>query len=129
MDMNSYVVVAGASVTGLGMVTVAGLAGWRGWLQLKRQELDQGHPAPSGRLHVRVLHPRRIRTVVVHRDDDLPRGAAHGHTHRTTPVQDGVGHHLTHQQLQDLASVLVQRRPALITSPVPDLTHRGQHRR
>ena len=30
-----------ASLAGLGMVTSAGLAGWRGWLQLKRSELDR----------------------------------------------------------------------------------------
>ena len=30
-----------ASLAGLGMVVSAGLAGWRGWLQLKRTELDQ----------------------------------------------------------------------------------------
>lgn len=33
--------VSAASLAGLGMVTSAGLAGWRGWLQLKRTELDQ----------------------------------------------------------------------------------------
>ena len=44
MDTNAYLVLASASITGLGMVTAAGLAGWRGWLQLKRQELDHSHP-------------------------------------------------------------------------------------
>jgi hypothetical protein len=43
MDFNSYLVVAGASVTGLGMITTALMTGWRGWLQLKRQELDHQH--------------------------------------------------------------------------------------
>lgn len=40
-----------AAVTGLAMVTGAGLVGWRGWLRLKRLELDQLHPqrpAPTG---------------------------------------------------------------------------------
>jgi hypothetical protein len=52
-DPNFYLVMAAASLTGLGMVTTAGLAGWRGWLQLKRQELsaaaggDLTRPAPS----------------------------------------------------------------------------------
>ncbi|WP_425230132.1 hypothetical protein [Sphingomonas sp.] len=30
-----------AALGGLAMVTSAGLAGWRGWLQLKRTELEQ----------------------------------------------------------------------------------------
>jgi hypothetical protein len=47
MDVNSYMVLAGASVTGLGMVTVAALTGWQGWLQLKRQELARDR-ADSG---------------------------------------------------------------------------------
>lgn len=46
MDVNSYTIIASASVTGLGMVTLAGLSGWRGWLQLKRQELDRDRAAP-----------------------------------------------------------------------------------
>ena len=38
-----------ASLAGLGMITTAGLAGWRGWLQLKRTELDQYQaPSPAG---------------------------------------------------------------------------------
>lgn len=52
-DPNLYLVMASAGLAGLGMVTAAGLAGWRGWLQLKSQELHAGHgadfsqPAPS----------------------------------------------------------------------------------
>jgi len=52
-DPNFYLVMATAGLTGLGMVTAAGLAGWRGWLSLKRQELSLAHagdshqPAPS----------------------------------------------------------------------------------
>ncbi|SEM44230.1 hypothetical protein SAMN05192583_0227 [Sphingomonas gellani] len=45
MDVNTYIVVASAGLAGLGMVTVAGLNGWRGWLQLKRQEMDHLHAA------------------------------------------------------------------------------------
>jgi hypothetical protein len=37
--------VAGTSLAGLGMVVSAGLAGWRGWLQLKRTELEQDRAA------------------------------------------------------------------------------------
>lgn len=38
-DPNSTVILATAGLTGLAMVTAAGLAGWRGWLTLKQQEL------------------------------------------------------------------------------------------
>ncbi|ODP36374.1 hypothetical protein [Sphingomonas turrisvirgatae] len=41
-DPNFYLVMSAAGLAGLGMVTAAGLAGWRGWLQLKRQELHAG---------------------------------------------------------------------------------------
>lgn len=52
-DPNFYLVMATAALAGLGMVTAAGLAGWRGWLALKRQELSLAHagdghqPAPT----------------------------------------------------------------------------------
>lgn len=51
-DPNFYLVMASAGLAGLGMVTAAGLAGWRGWLQLKSQELklhepDVTPPAPT----------------------------------------------------------------------------------
>ncbi len=39
--------VVAAALTGLGMVVSAGLAGWRGWLQLKRSELDHVGHAPA----------------------------------------------------------------------------------
>lgn len=42
-DPNFYMVMALATLAGLGMVTGAGLAGWRGWLALKRQELSLVH--------------------------------------------------------------------------------------
>ena len=45
-DPNFYITMASAGLAGLGMVTVAGLAGWRGWLALKQQEL---HVAGAGR--------------------------------------------------------------------------------
>ena len=44
-DPYLYVTVSGAALAGLGMVVSAGLAGWRGWLQLKAHELDRGTPA------------------------------------------------------------------------------------
>lgn len=40
-DPNSYLILASAGLAGLGMVTSAGLAGWRGWLSLRRAELDR----------------------------------------------------------------------------------------
>lgn len=39
-DPNLYITVASAGLAGLGMVTAASLAGWRGWLQLKREQLE-----------------------------------------------------------------------------------------
>jgi len=42
-DINLYLTVATSGLLGLGMVTTAGLSGWRGWLQLKQQELGDRH--------------------------------------------------------------------------------------
>ncbi len=39
-DPNFYLVMAAAALAGLAMTTAAMLAGWRGWLSLKRQELS-----------------------------------------------------------------------------------------
>ena len=39
-DPNSYLTLASAGLVGLGMVTMAALNGWRGWLALKAQELN-----------------------------------------------------------------------------------------
>ena len=51
-DPNLYFVIASASLAGLGMLTFAGLSGFRAWLDLKRQELQMDHdhaaPAPAG---------------------------------------------------------------------------------
>lgn len=44
-DPNFYLTLSAAGLAGLGMITAAGLAGWRGWLQLKRQELQSLHGA------------------------------------------------------------------------------------
>jgi hypothetical protein len=51
-DPNFYLIMASASLAGVAMVTGAGLAGWRGWLALKQQELrthggDAAQPAPG----------------------------------------------------------------------------------
>lgn len=46
-DPNFYLIMATAGLAALGMVTAAGLAGWRGWLALKRQELSLAHAGDS----------------------------------------------------------------------------------
>ncbi len=43
IEPNVYITIALASLAGLGMVVAGGLAGWRGWLSLRRMELDQAH--------------------------------------------------------------------------------------
>ena len=58
-----------AGLTGLAMVTTAGLAGWRGWLQLKRCELDHGQsgaapPATGAGARIEIADLReRIRKL------------------------------------------------------------------
>ena len=47
-DPNLYITVAVSGLAGLGMVTAAGLSGWRSWLSLKRQELAERHAAETG---------------------------------------------------------------------------------
>ena len=46
IDPYVTVTVSLSALAGTAMMTTAALAGWRGWLQLKRTELDQlhGHP-------------------------------------------------------------------------------------
>ncbi len=39
-DPQLYVTMAVSGLAGLGMVVTAGLSGWRGWLQLKRREIE-----------------------------------------------------------------------------------------
>jgi hypothetical protein len=49
-DPNFYITMAMTTLAGLGMLSFVALTGWRGWLALKRQELNlQGdlHTAPS----------------------------------------------------------------------------------
>ena len=40
-DINLYLTLATSGLAGLAMVTAAGLSGWRGWLQLKHEELGE----------------------------------------------------------------------------------------
>ena len=56
-------ILAAASLVALGMVTLAGLRGWNGWLDLKRAELGQrGHeatpPSAAARIEVADLKER-----------------------------------------------------------------------
>ena len=39
-DPNIYLTMAGSGLAGLGMICMAALAGWRGWLTLKERELS-----------------------------------------------------------------------------------------
>lgn len=43
-----------SALAGTGMVTVAGLAGWRGWLALKRSELERAEGAPPPTAGARI---------------------------------------------------------------------------
>ncbi|OWK32254.1 hypothetical protein [Sphingomonas mucosissima] len=51
-DPSFYLIMATAALAGLGMLVSAGLAGWRGWLRLKEQQLrqdaDARTPMPTG---------------------------------------------------------------------------------
>ncbi len=65
MDPTLYVTLAAASLAGLAMVTFAALAGWRGWLSLKQQELagSEGQhipqmPSASARIEIADLKER-----------------------------------------------------------------------
>ncbi|HEX8486354.1 hypothetical protein [Sphingomonas sp.] len=66
-DPDFYVTMAGAGLTGLGMVVVAGLSGWRGWLALKREALVQKGdeaPVPSAGARIEIADLReRIRKL------------------------------------------------------------------
>lgn len=66
-DPAFYFIMASAGLAGLGMVTAAALAGWRGWLQLKQLELktmrsvdpDEAPPATAGaRIEIADLKER-----------------------------------------------------------------------
>jgi hypothetical protein len=65
-DPNLYITLAAASLGAIGMVTFAGLTGWRGWLALKHQELQAGGdvgpiqalPNASARIEIADLKER-----------------------------------------------------------------------
>lgn len=46
-DPNFYLTMASAGLAGLGIVTFATLAGWRGWLALKQQQLRAAADSPA----------------------------------------------------------------------------------
>ncbi|MEG3124657.1 hypothetical protein [Sphingomonas sp. GB1N7] len=66
IDPNLYITLATAGVAAIGMVTFAGLTGWRGWLALKHQELQassdvgpvQALPNASARIEIADLKER-----------------------------------------------------------------------
>lgn len=66
IDTTFYLTMAAAGLVGLGMLTSAALAGWRGWLQLKHQELSRGGsvgdgpalPSASARIEIADLKER-----------------------------------------------------------------------
>ena len=65
-DPNLYLTMASAALAGLAMLTFAALTGWRGWLQLKAQELhvhgdlplQQSVPNASARIEIADLKER-----------------------------------------------------------------------
>ena len=61
-DATTIMTMASAGIVGLGIVTAACLRGWRGWLEMKRLEIERrGGPAPSpaaGRIELADLKER-----------------------------------------------------------------------
>lgn len=64
-DPTFYLIMAVTTLAGLGMLSVVALTGWRGWLQLKQQELDRDHsadgpamPNASARIEIADLKER-----------------------------------------------------------------------
>ena len=56
MEPMELVAVSCTSLAGLAMLTTSTLAGWRGWLQLKRSELDHAgaHVVPAAGAGARI---------------------------------------------------------------------------
>lgn len=60
-DPMTTVTLSLSGLAGLGMVVAGGLAGWRGWLQLKRSELERGDgppPAPAAGARIEIADLR-----------------------------------------------------------------------
>lgn len=65
MDTTLYLTLATTALAALGLVTFAALSGWRGWLQLKQQELSARRedaapamPSTSARIEIADLKER-----------------------------------------------------------------------
>ena len=77
IDMTLYVTLATAALAGLGMITYATLAGWRGWLALKHQELTtRGEPGlalpnASARIEIADLKERMRKLEAIAAGVDL----------------------------------------------------------
>lgn len=62
-DPALLVTLASTSVAGIGITSAAALTGWRGWLELKRMEMDSrdpgcAPPSPVARIEVADLRER-----------------------------------------------------------------------
>ena len=53
-DPQSLITVSLAALTGTAMLLAAAVAGWRGWLQLKRCELERAAPAVPAAAGARI---------------------------------------------------------------------------
>jgi hypothetical protein len=70
-DPNLYLTMASTALAGLAMLTFAALTGWRGWLQLKAQEMHlhtdlppQQHSGPSASARIEIADLKeRIRKL------------------------------------------------------------------
>ena len=63
IDPNACLILASAGLVGLGIVATTSLAGWRGWLALRRAELDRlpglgVAPAAGARIEIADLKER-----------------------------------------------------------------------
>jgi hypothetical protein len=66
IDPTTYLILASSGLAGLGILVTAGLAGWRGWLALRRAELEQAGatgtatiaPAAGTRIEIADLKER-----------------------------------------------------------------------
>ena len=62
-DMLLWLAIADAGLIALGILAWAGLAGWYGWLDLRRMEVERGHdaaspPSPASRIELADLKER-----------------------------------------------------------------------
>lgn len=77
VDPAFYVTLATAALVGLAMLVFAGLAGFRGWLDLKRQQLvrdgggDGSHPGVGARIELADLKERIRRLEAIAAGVDL----------------------------------------------------------